>query len=83
MLRTVNLFYLPPERLDIVPMLVISCGYDMPEGSNPLFSIKASMLKLISVGVNSGSGMSPLRYCMTCCIVGLALANGCEHKSPS
>uniref|UniRef100_A0A0E0LGW5 Uncharacterized protein n=1 Tax=Oryza punctata TaxID=4537 RepID=A0A0E0LGW5_ORYPU len=36
-----------------------------------------------SVGVNSGSGMSPLRYSMTWFILGLDLANGCEHKSPS
>uniref|UniRef100_A0A0E0LGW6 Uncharacterized protein n=1 Tax=Oryza punctata TaxID=4537 RepID=A0A0E0LGW6_ORYPU len=70
-------------RLDIAPMLVISCGYDTPEGSDPLFSINASMFRLMSVGVNSGSGMSPLRYSMTWFILGLDLANGCEHKSPS
>ncbi|GJN36834.1 hypothetical protein PR202_gb25731 [Eleusine coracana subsp. coracana] len=43
----------------------------------------ANMLKLISDGVNSGNGMSPLRYCIIRCIAGLALASGCEHKRPS
>uniref|UniRef100_A0A0A9CEH8 Uncharacterized protein n=1 Tax=Arundo donax TaxID=35708 RepID=A0A0A9CEH8_ARUDO len=36
-----------------------------------------------SVGTNSGTGMSPSRYSMTCCMLGLALGNGCEHHSPN
>uniref|UniRef100_A0A0E0LGV3 Uncharacterized protein n=1 Tax=Oryza punctata TaxID=4537 RepID=A0A0E0LGV3_ORYPU len=35
------------------------------------------------VGINSGSGISLSRYCMTCRILGLLLQIGFAHNSPS
>uniref|UniRef100_A0A0E0LGV8 Uncharacterized protein n=1 Tax=Oryza punctata TaxID=4537 RepID=A0A0E0LGV8_ORYPU len=66
--------------LDIVPMLVPEGGYDSVYGLNPSSCIKETMLKLISMCVSSGSGTSPSRYCMTCCMLGLMLVNGCNLK---
>uniref|UniRef100_A0A0D9VF38 Uncharacterized protein n=1 Tax=Leersia perrieri TaxID=77586 RepID=A0A0D9VF38_9ORYZ len=51
--------------------------------SNPWFCINAVMLKVKSIGDISGRGMSPLRYCTTCRMVGLTFDSGCEHKSPN
>ncbi|KQK15563.2 hypothetical protein BRADI_1g23691v3 [Brachypodium distachyon] len=50
--------------------------------NSPLY-ILSTMLKLRYAGDRSGRIMSPSRYCMTCRMVGLALASGCEHSSPS
>jgi hypothetical protein len=37
-------YHLPPEMLDIVPMLAFDEGYDNAYGSNPSFCIRESML---------------------------------------
>uniref|UniRef100_J3MID8 Uncharacterized protein n=1 Tax=Oryza brachyantha TaxID=4533 RepID=J3MID8_ORYBR len=52
-------------------------------GSKHWFCIKESMLKLMFVGVSSGSSISPLRNCITCLIVGLLLIKGCVHNNPN
>ncbi|BAT00902.1 Os07g0262700 [Oryza sativa Japonica Group] len=64
-------------------MVAADDGYDIGYESNPSFCIRAIVLKLIFVDVKSGSGVSPSRYCMTCLMPGLKLADGCEHSSPS
>ena len=52
--------------------------------SNPWLCNNASMLMPMCVGiVSSGSGMSPVRYCITVLMLGLTLANGCEHSNPT
>uniref|UniRef100_A0A8R7UWP4 Uncharacterized protein n=1 Tax=Triticum urartu TaxID=4572 RepID=A0A8R7UWP4_TRIUA len=67
--------------LDIVPTLFDE-GYDLMYESNPSFCIKASAWKLWCAG-SSGGSICPSRYWITCRMLGLAHANGCEHSSPS
>jgi hypothetical protein len=55
----------------------------MANESNPWFCSSASMLMPMCAGVSSGSGVSPARYCMTCLMLGLTPASGCEHVSPT
>uniref|UniRef100_A0A0E0AI52 Uncharacterized protein n=1 Tax=Oryza glumipatula TaxID=40148 RepID=A0A0E0AI52_9ORYZ len=55
----------------------------MSGDSNPLLCIKACIVKLKCLDEISGIGVSPSRYSMTCCMLGLALVNGCEHRRPS
>ncbi|BAF08527.1 Os02g0298100 [Oryza sativa Japonica Group] len=45
--------------------------------------MSADRLKVKRIGDISGRGISPLRYCTTCRMVGLTLDIGCEHKSPN
>jgi hypothetical protein len=57
-------YHLPLERLDVMQLLPTVDGND-EYWSKPSFCIRPNTLKLKFVGVNSGSGISPLRYCMT------------------
>uniref|UniRef100_A0A0D3GLX9 Uncharacterized protein n=1 Tax=Oryza barthii TaxID=65489 RepID=A0A0D3GLX9_9ORYZ len=74
-----------PDKMSgvIVPKLFPDHGYCATYGSNPSLCIIASKLEFRVAGVNSGSGASPSRYCMTCRMIGLAPGIGCEHISPS
>uniref|UniRef100_A0A0E0Q3N2 Uncharacterized protein n=1 Tax=Oryza rufipogon TaxID=4529 RepID=A0A0E0Q3N2_ORYRU len=74
-----------PDKMSgvIVPKLFPDHGYCATYGSTPSLCIIASKLEFRVAGVNSGSGASPSRYCMTCRMIGLAPGIGCEHISPS
>uniref|UniRef100_A0A0E0LGW0 Uncharacterized protein n=1 Tax=Oryza punctata TaxID=4537 RepID=A0A0E0LGW0_ORYPU len=74
-----------PDKMSgvMVPKLFADHGYRATYVSNPSLCIIASKLEFRVAGVNSGSGASPSRYCMTCRMIGLAPGIGCEHISPS